>query len=496
MRRHAAALLAVVSLAVSAASLAAAQTIVVGSKTFTESYILSEIAAQLLEANGFEVERRQGLNGTKISYEALINGEITLYPEYSGTITEVILNRPQLDDLDDIRDALADRNLRLLEPLGFNNSYAIAVTGTLSERMGIQRISDLQAHPELRAALPHEFLNRSDGWPGLKRRYGLTQQARGIEHSLSYEAIAQNEIDLTAVYSTDGEIKRTGLRILTDDLGYFPRYLAAFLANDELPAEAVELLGALSGRIDNARMQGLNLRALDPSVSIASVAAGFLADENLVAGGAAASSFVPQLLRNTQRHLKLTATALALAVLIGVGIAVSVHRHRGLSNAFLYVTGLLQTVPSIALLALMIPLAGVGQKPAIIALFLYSLLPIARSTITAMHAIPPGYRQVAAAMAMTRLQELRYVLLPLAMPHVLAGIRTAAVICIGTATLAAFIGAGGLGDPIVTGLALNDSRLILQGALPAAGLAILTEMMFGLVERWLVAPHMRSHAAA
>jgi len=183
---------------------------------------------------------------------------------------------------------------------------------------------------------------------------------------------------------------------------------------------------------------------------------------------------------------------LLLAVVVGVGLAVSVYRHRLLSNAFLYLSGLMQTIPSIALLALMIPLLGVGQKPAIVALFLYSLLPIARSTITAMHAIPAGYRQVAAAMAMTRLQELRYVLMPLAMPHVLAGIRTAAVICIGTATLAAFIGAGGLGDPIVTGLALNDSRLILQGAVLAAGLAILTELLFTAIERWLVVPHMRS----
>ncbi len=494
--RRAALMLAALLLSVGGAEQATARTIVVGSKNFTENYILAEIAAQLLEAGGFDVERRLGLNGTKISYEALINDAITLYPDYSGTITEVILGRPELETLGEIREALAGRELRLLAPLGVNNSYAIAVTREFAESRGLTRISQLREHPELRVAFPHEFLNRPDGWPGLKRRYGLAQRARGIEHSLSYDAMAQGEIDLTAVYSTDGEILRAGLTILEDDLGYFPRYLAAFLANDGLPAEAVAVLETLSGRIDDERMQSLNLEALDPSVSIASVAASFLDEEGLVEGGAGGPSFLPQLLRNTQRHLKLTAIALLLAIAVGVGIAVSVHRHRGASNAFLYFAGLMQTVPSIALLALMIPLAGVGQKPAIIALFLYSLLPIARSTITAMHAIPPGYRQVAAAMAMTRIQELRYVLLPLAMPHVLAGIRTAAVICIGTATLAAFIGAGGLGDPIVTGLALNDSRLILQGALPAAALAVLTEMFFGLVERLLVVPHMRSNRGA
>jgi len=470
-----------------------AQTITVGSKTFTENYILSEVAAQLLEAEGYTVTRRQGLNGTKISYEALINGAIAVYPEYTGTITEVILHQPELTEFEEIRDALAARKLVLLDPLGFNNSYAIAVTETFASRENISRISDLRGRDSLRAAFPHEFLNRPDGWPGLKQHYNLEIPARGIEHSLSYDAITQDQIDLTAVYTTDGEIRRSGLRVLDDDLGYFPKYLAAFIANDKLPPAAADLLQQLAGRIDEQRMQALNLQALNPDVSIAEVAAGFLRSEGLVSGDAVRTSFLPQLLQNAQRHLKLTGIALAMAVLFGVGVAVAVHRYRGLSTAFLYFAGLLQTVPSIALLALMIPLAGVGQKPAIIALFLYSLLPIARSTITAMHAIPPGYRQVAAAMAMTRVQEMRWVLLPLAMPHMLAGIRTAAVICIGTATLAAFIGAGGLGDPIVTGLALNDSSLILQGALPAAGLAIMTELFFTGLERWLVVPHMRSN---
>ncbi|MGB5347237.1 MAG: glycine betaine ABC transporter substrate-binding protein [Woeseia sp.] len=473
---------------------APASDVIVGGKNFTENYILSEIAAQLLEARGFDVQRRMGLNGTKIVYEALANDAVQVYPEYTGTITEVILRQPELRDLGEIRAALADIDLTLLDPLGFNNSYAIAVSESFARRENISRISDLRGRAELRVALPHEFLQRPDGWPGLTQRYGLRLAARGIEHSLAYSAMDEGKIDVTAVYTTDGEIERSQLRVLEDDLNYFPRYLAAFLANASLSAAAKDVLTQLSGRIDEPRMRALNLQALDPAVSIAEVATGFLLDEGLVTAAAAKSSILPQLLRNTQRHLKLTGLALLFAIIAGVGIAVSVHRHRGLSNAFLYITGLLQTIPSIALLALMIPLVGVGQKPAIIALFLYSLLPIARSTITAMHAIPPAYRQVAAAMAMTRTQELRYVLLPLSMPHVLAGIRTAAIICIGTATLAAFIGAGGLGDPIVTGLALNDGSLILQGAIPAAGLAILTELFFGGIERWLVVPHMRNNS--
>ena len=219
---------------------AEAQTIVVGSKNFTENYLLSEIAAQLLEARGFDVERRQGLNGTKISYEALRNGAIAVYPEYSGTVTEVILAQPDLDDIESIRAALASRDLRFLAPLGFNNTYALAVTEAFSQDNNVHRISDLRATPNLRAAMAHEFLNRADGWPGLKQRYGLEQTTRGIEHGLSYDAINAGEIDLTAAYSTDGEVLRSGLVLLDDDLNYFPRYLAAYLANEQLPAEATD----------------------------------------------------------------------------------------------------------------------------------------------------------------------------------------------------------------------------------------------------------------
>lgn len=471
---------------------ARAEPVVVGSKNFTESYILAEIAAQLLEHHGIEVERRLGLNGTRIAFTALTNAAIDLYPEYSGTISEVILSTPELDDLEAIEAAVARRGLRLLPPLGFDNSYAIAVTREAAERHGLEQVSDLRGARGLRIALSHEFLKRGDGWPGLKARYGIVQPVRGIEHALAYEAMEQGQLDGTDVYTTDGEIDRSELVVLEDDLDYFPEYRAAYFARDDLPAEAIDILRTLSGRIDDARMRELNRAALEPDTGIVDVAASFLADEGLVPAAVTPSAFLPQLWRNTTRHLKLTLVALGLAIVVGVGLAVTVHRRPAAADAFLHITGLVQTIPSIALLALLIPLFGVGQAPAITALFLYSLLPIARNTLTALHAIPPAYRQVAAAMAMSRRQELRYVLMPLAMPHVLAGIRTAAVISIGTATLAAFIGAGGLGDPIVTGLALNDTSLILQGAIPAACLAILTELLFAGIEVRLVPPHMRS----
>jgi len=489
MKRRSMALLPLL-LAISAAQ---SQPIVVGSKTFPESYILAEIGAQLLEDRGFEVRRRFGMGGTKICYEALQTGAIDFYPEYTGTISEVILGQSEVRDFADLRVALAGRRLSLLSPIGFNNTYAIAVRSPVAKTAGIARISDLRRHGGLRIAFPHEFLNRQDGWPGLKILYGLTQDVHGIDHGLAYQAIEDGQLDVIAAYSTDGELTRYDLLLLEDDLDYFPKYFAAFLTHDRMPAVVLEILESMSGRIDDTKMQELNRLAMEPNTSIPQVAADFLHNVGLVSTSEARSTALSQLWRNTQRHLKLTGIALALAILVGVGFAMIVHRRRTTANAFLYFAGLLQTIPSIALLALLIPFMGIGQKPAILALFLYSLLPIARSTITALLAIPPGYRQVAAAMAMTRRQEFRYMLLPLAMPHVIAGIRTAAVISIGTATLAAFIGAGGLGDPIVTGLALNDSALILQGAIPAAILAILTELFFSGMERALVVPHMRSN---
>jgi osmoprotectant transport system permease protein len=476
------------------AATARAEPVVIGSKLFAESYILAEASAQLLESRGYDVQRRFGLNGTKIAYDALRNGAIDFYPEYTGTITEVILAQPDLKEFGEIRVALADIDLKLLEPLGFNNSYAIAASTVSSERYSLRKISDIPGAPPLRIALPHEFMNRTDGWPGLLEHYDFARPADGIDHSLAYEAINSDQVDVIAVYTSDGQIVQSDLVILEDDLGFFPQYLAAFLARPGVDSDVLEIVGLLNGRFDDQRMRELNLAVLDPDASFAEIASGFLRDEGLVSTTTRGPSIYDDLLRNTQRHLKLTLIALTFAIVTGVGIASIVYPHRRLADAFLYLTGLLQTIPSIALLALLIPLVGVGQTPAIIALFLYSLLPIARSTITAMLAIPPGYRQVAAAMAMTRAQEMRFVLMPLAMPHVIAGIRTAAVISIGTATLAAFIGAGGLGDPIVSGLALNDTRLILQGAIPAAALAILTEILFGFIERSVVVPHMRSSA--
>jgi len=308
----------------------------------------------------------------------------------------------------------------------------------------------------------------------------------GIEHGLAYQAIAEGSIDVTDAYSTDGELERYDLVVLEDDRGYFPEYLAAPLVRRALPDAVFEALASLEGRIDDDRMQTMNAEVVFAKRSFASVANEFLVTEGLAEVRSQQGELMASLGRNTVQHLKLTITALVGAVLVGVGLSLAVFRMPMVARAVTYFCGLLQTVPSIALLALLIPVLGIGMAPAVLALFLYSLLPILRNTLTALTTIDPTLVRVAVAMGLKPGEQLRHLYLPLSLPSMFAGIRTAAVISIGTATLAAFIGAGGLGDPIVTGLALNDTNLILQGAVPAAVLAIVTELVFEGLERWLI----------
>ena len=468
--------------------------IVIGSKTFTESYLLAEIMAQLLEAHGFKVRRQFGFGGTLVCFKALKTGEIDVYPEYTGTISETILAHPAPSGSKDFTDQLAALGLQTLPGFGFDNTYALAVTGKTAQRLGLKTISDLARQPQLRVGLSHEFLDRPDGWPGLRAAYHLPQSSFGIDHGLAYRALLEGRLDVTDAYSTDGDILRYGLVVLRDDRRFFPDYHAVPLVRRDLSAAAKEVLGKLAGRIDDARMRELNAQVSVAGKSFAEVAAGFLQDEGLVAAPPVGrlSGIAASMLKNTLVHLKLTGIAVLAACVIGIGLALAVYRSKPISTAVLYLAGLLQTIPSIALLALMIPFAGVGQTPAIIALFLYSLLPIVRNGVTALLTIDPLLRRVAAGLGLTQYEQLRHVYLPLALPHVLSGLRIAAVVSIGTATLAAFIGAGGLGDPIVTGLALNDTGLILQGAVPAAVLAILTELGFELLERKCIPRHMLS----
>ena len=468
----------------------AGEPIVVASKNFTESYLLGEVIAQRLEQAGMEVDRRFGLGGTLICFEALLAGEIDVYVEYSGTLEQTILKLGQRTSILGLNEHLLSRGLSLLSPLGFNNTYAIAVRKEVAEEFSLERISQLTEYPDLRVVVSHEFLEREDGWPGMRRVYGFDWIPEGVEHGLAYQAMADGSIDITDAYSTDGELQRYDLTVLADDKAFFPTYLAIPLIRDDLSPRAQAAIEDLAGTLDDSSMASLNASVVFEGEDFASAARNHLRSIGFDVADGGSNTF-DDLIRNTQRHLWLTAIALLTATVVGIVLALAVFQVAWISNAVLFVAGLLQTIPSIALLALMIPIFGIGMLPAVMALFLYSLLPIVRNSVTALATVDPVLRRVGKAMGLTRYDEIRYVYVPLAMPAILAGVRTAAVISIGTATLAAFIGAGGLGDPIVTGLALNDTSLILQGAIPAAVLAIVTELMFEGIERVLVPRHLK-----
>ena len=463
----------------------------VGSKTFGESYILAEMAAQLLESDGYEVERKLGLGGTLIAFEALKAGAIDVYPEYTGTLTEAVYHQ----QTDRLAKQLAGDGLQLLTPIGFNNSYALAMSRSKALDINASRISDLVSRTDLVIGFSLEFLNRGDGWPSLQSRYALPQQPKGIEHALAYSALARGQLDVTDAYTTDGDIESFDLVLLEDDLDYFPRYEAALLVRQDLPEKAAIALEQLAGLIDETTMQSLNAALSGGEKSAATIANGFLVANGLLRGNSvplAQETTSASILRHTLTHLKLTGLALLLACTVALPLALVLTRYPRGANTLLYVTGLIQTVPSLAMLALLIPLVGLGQVPAVIALFLYSLLPIVRNTITGIFGVDPLLRQVAVAMGLSARERLTRIEIPLAAPVMLAGIKTAAVISVGTATLAAFVGAGGLGEPIITGLSLNNHALILQGALPAAGLAIAVELLFEGLERALIPRHLRS----
>ena len=470
-----------------------AQTIRVGAKHFNEGYILSEIISQLLENEGYNVDRKFNLGGTLVCYEALINSEIEIYPEYTGTISEAILKQKDKISFEELKIKLKELNLEISGEYGFNNTYAFAVRNELAKKLNLNTVSDLKKHPELKFGLSYEFLNREDGWKNLAKYYDLSQNTVGLEHGLAYKALEERQIDLTDVYSTDGEITKYDLKILEDDKGYFPKYYGVSFYKSDLDEKIKMITGRITGKISESKMQEMNEKVLYENKSFAEVADNFLIKNNLKGGNVKVKedeSMTAQILPKLVQHIKITLIALFFAVLVAVPAGILIYTYSSFSKPVLYIAGLLQTIPSIALLAFMIPLFGIGVLPAVIALFLYGLLPILRNTTIALFSVDPLLKEVASGIGLTNYQKLRYVELPLAVPTIIAGIRTSAVINIGTATLAAFIGAGGLGEFIVTGLALNNTKLILMGAVPAALLAVFTEIFFEMIERFLIPKHL------
>jgi osmoprotectant transport system permease protein len=474
--------------------------IVIGSKNFTEGVVLGELIRAMAVSTGASVEHRQALGGTRLVFNALVSGEIDIYAEYTGTLTHEIFAQSNPASIADLRDLLAESGLVMSKSLGFRDNFALGMREGVAERLDIRRVSDLRTHPELVFRFGTEFMERGDGWPGLRLHYGLPQQdVLGVEHDLAYRGLAAGDVDLTDLYTTDAEIAYYDLRSLEDDLGYFPPYEAVILYRAELEQEQPEVFAAvlrLQGLIDESQMIAMNSRVKLDGVQEVLVAADFLREQLGVDIAAKSSTRSERFWRNTRQHIALVAVSLLAAILFAVPLGIAAARWRRLGQVILGVVGIAQTIPALALLVFMIPLFGIGAGPAVIALFIYSLLPIVRNTYTGLTTIPKQLIESAEALGLPALARLRLVEAPLAAVSILAGIKTAAVINIGAATLGALIGAGGYGQPILTGIRLDDVGLILEGAVPAAGLAIVVQLLFEWAERAIVPRGLRTSTRA
>ena len=470
---------------------------VFASKTFTESVILAEIATQLSMASGLDAEHRSSLGGSRILWSALIEGEIDAYPDYSGTIFLEILGRDRVGDITELREILRPLGIGAGNKLGFNNTYVVGMLDSRAAELNINRISDLRQHEDLGFAFSNEFIDRADGWYSLRDHYQLPQQeVVGVEHELAYRALESGDIDVMDLYSTDADIRYYNIRTLQDDRAFFPDYHAVFLYRLDLPEPWVNLLQRLEGSIDNATMVDMNAAVKLQGMTESSVASGFIEKQYGLVSGSQEETRLERFWRNTRDHFSLVGISLLAAICLAIPLGILAAKLPGVGQLILGLTSILQTIPSLALFVFMIPLLGIGAPPTIAALFIYSLLPIIRNTCSGLQDIPLTIRDSARVIGLSDSAILRQVELPLATRSILAGVKTSAVINVGTATLGAFIGAGGYGQPILTGIRLDDTALILEGAVPAALLAVLVQYLFEMLEHRILPAPLRYHAVS
>ena len=475
------------------------------SKLFTESILLAEAAEQAAELRGVPADHEEQLGGSAILLAAVKSGDIDAYPEYTGTLFQELLRDRGLTTIDELRAALEADGVGMTGPIGFNNSYAIGMTKERAAELGVTKISDLADHPDLRVSVSHEYLVRGDGWPALATHYGLPQSPDGIDHDLAYRALDAGETDVIDLYGTDAEIAYYDLAVLEDDRSFYPRYDAVFLYRLDLVdrhPEAVAALESFEGRVDAATMIAANEAAKIDKRPPAQVAGELLRTAlGVDASGtdaAAVEGWTGRLVRYTIEHLILVVSAMAAATVIAVPLGILSVKSRQVGRFVLPAVGVMQTVPSLALLAFMIPvlpligLPGLGRGPAIIALALYALLPMVRNTQQGLLSIPRGVQESADALGLPGWSKLTRVELPLALPSILAGVKTSAVITVGFATLGAFIGAGGYGEPILVGLRLDSTARLLEGAVPAAAMALAAQFGLDALGRLLIPRGLRA----
>lgn len=453
----------------------------IGSKSFTESVILGEIVTLSLQEMAIPAEHTKQLGGSRILWNALLKGDLDIYPEYTGTLVREIFSDKTIQNFAELKAELNAQNIEITKPIGFNNTYALGMLKSRARALDIRSITDLKRHPELKLGFSNEFMQRGDGWPGLVSSYGLPHKnVVGLDHDLSYRGLESGSIDIIDIYSTDAEIDYYNLVALADDKSFFPQYDAVVIYRSDISDAAKLILNGLSGKIDEKTMISLNAKVKLEGQSDAQVASEFL---NIIYSQPK-NEIISRIYVRTAEHLYMVGISLMFAIFIAIPLGVAATFNKVLESVVMNTSGILQTIPSLALLVVMIPIFGIGYTPAIVALFLYSLLPIVRNTHQGIANIRPALVESAEVLGLSESWILGKIKLPLAASSILAGIKTAAVINVGTATLGALIGAGGYGQPILTGIRLDSTALILEGAVPAAVLALLIQGAFEIIEKF------------
>jgi len=470
---------------------AVAKPILIGSKAFTESVVLAEVLAELIRREGGQVEHRRELGGSPILWRAVRSGDVDAYVEYSGTLTGELFPELANDSPDVVAQRLKALGLATSDPLGFEDKYALGMRRKQAAQLKIRTIGDLVAHPELRFAMTHEFLDRREGWPAVRKTYQLPHQnVRGVQHVVAYQAIASGSVDVLDLYTTDAEIAALDLVALKDDRHVFPDYEAFVLHRIDtarMNAPFRRAMARLEDAIDEHEMIAMNARVKMEKIPESRVAAEWVAAR----WGAGTVKVQEQgraarIWQRTKEHLFLVGVAMLATIAFALPLGVVAAHSRTLGAVLLGIAGILQTIPSLALLVFLIPFLGIGEAPALVALFLYGLLPVMRNTALGIQSIPPALSESARALGLSGKARLFRIELPLASPAIVAGLKTATTLAVGTATLGALIGAGGYGQPILEGLRRDEISRTLEGAIPAAVLAVLVQGAFALFERWAV----------
>ncbi len=462
----------------------------IGSKAFTEGVLLGELATRACASGGAVVEHRKQLGGSVVLWSALQSGEIDAYPEYTGTLAAELLHLADGKDTAAIERELLARGLAMSAPLGFDNTYALGVLAPVGEARGLKTLSQLAAHRDLIFGISHELMERADGWNGLRARYGLApDEVRPMDHDVAYKALGAQQIQVMDLYTTDAEIPSLGITVLEDDRGYFPPYRAVMLHRAELAArrpDCVAGMKRLEGAVSAEAMRGMNAAVKIEKRTEDEVAAAFLERQLGLRSTTKTTSWIERVALRTREHVLLTVASVLASTILGIPLGILCARLARLRALVMGIAGVVQTIPSLALLVLLIPLLGIGTAPAVAALVLYSLFPVIEGTVTGLTTIPVALRESAEALGLDARARLLRVELPLASPSIVSGVRTASVLAVGTATLGAMVGAGGYGQPILTGVRLDSVPMILEGAVPAAVLALAVQAAFRGVERWVV----------